>query len=235
MTQPIATPTEWETARKALLDKEKDLTRARDALSQARRELPWERVEKRYVFDGPKGEESLSDLFAGRSQLVVYHFMFAPEWEDGCKSCSFWADNFERNVFHLANRDATMVAISRAPYAKLRAFQERFGWTFKWLSSGRNEFNYDYRVSFRPERGGQVYNFRAKQSAMTDLPGISVFARDAEGAVFRTYSTFGRGIEGANAGFGLLDLLPKGRDEHYQPGENPMTWVRLRDRVDAPA
>jgi predicted dithiol-disulfide oxidoreductase (DUF899 family) len=229
MTHTIATPTDWENARKALLAKEKDLTRARDALSQARRALPWERVEKHYVFDGPDGEESLADLFAGRSQLVVYHFMFAPEWEDGCKSCSFWADSLERNVFHLAHRDATLVAISRAPYPKLRAFQQRFGWTFKWLSSGRSEFNYDYRVSFRPERGAQIYNFAPKHSTTTDLPGISVFARDADGSVFRTYSAYGRGIEPANAAYGLLDLLPKGRDEQLERGQNPMTWVRLRD------
>jgi predicted dithiol-disulfide oxidoreductase (DUF899 family) len=184
------------------------------------------------VFDGPSGEESLADLFAGRSQLLVYHFMFAPDWSDGCKSCSFWADNFERNVLHLAHRDATMVAISRAPVGKLQAFQKRFGWTFKWLSSGRTDFNYDYRVSFEPDQPNAIYNFKPKTSKTTDLPGISAFYRDAEGAIFRTYSTFGRGVEQMNAAFSYLDLLPKGRDEEQGKG---MAWLRLRDQYDVPA
>jgi predicted dithiol-disulfide oxidoreductase (DUF899 family) len=231
MKHEIVSPAEWEEARKALLVKEKELTRARDALSAARRALPWERVSKRYAFDGAAGEETLGDLFAGRSQLIVYHFMFAPEWEAGCKSCSFWADNFERNVIHLAHRDATMVAISRAPIEKLLAFQKRLGWTFKWVSSGRSDFNHDYRVSFEPGQTGQVYNFAPKSSKMTDLPGISVFTRDAEGSIFRTYSAYARGVEMVNAAFHYLDLLPKGRDE----GERPMAWLRLRDAYDVPA
>ena len=232
MKHQIVSPAEWEQARKALLVKEKELTRARDALSAARRDLPWERVDKRYVFDGPNGEETLADLFAGRSQLIVYHFMFAPEAAAGCKGCSFWADNFERNVVHLEHRDATMVAISRAPYDKLRAAQERFGWTFKWLSSGRTDFNYDYRVSFERGQDGQVYNFVPKKSEAADLPGISVFYRDASGSIFRTYSTYARGLEPMNAAFGYLDLLPKGRDE--EPGHG-MAWLRLRDQYDATA
>jgi predicted dithiol-disulfide oxidoreductase (DUF899 family) len=232
MKHAIVSPAEWEKARKALLAKEKELTRARDALSQARRELPWERVEKRYVFDGPKGEETLSELFAGRSQLIVYHFMFAPEWAAGCKSCSFWADNFERNVIHLAHRDATMIAISRAPVEKLLAFQKRLGWTFKWVSSGRSDFNYDYRVSFEAGKPGQIYNFAPKTSAASDLPGISVFYRDGDGSIYRTYSTYTRGIEMMNAAFSYLDLLPKGRDEEAQ---RAMSWLRLRDEYDVPA
>lgn len=232
MKHQVVSPGEWEHARKALLAKEKELTRARDALSQARRDLPWERVEKRYVFDGPNGPETLEELFAGRSQLIVYHFMFAPDWAAGCKSCSFWADNFERNALHLAHRDATMLAISRAPVEKLRAFQQRFGWTFKWVSSGRTDFNYDYRVSFEPSQPNAVYNYAPKTSKTTDLPGISVFYRDTDGAIYRTYSTFGRGIEPMNAAFQYLDLLPKGRDE--QPGQ-AMAWLRLRDQYDVPA
>jgi predicted dithiol-disulfide oxidoreductase (DUF899 family) len=229
MKHEVVSPTEWENARKALLVKEKQLTRARDALSKARRELPWERVEKRYVFDGPNGEETLSELFAGRSQLIVYHFMFAPEWAAGCKSCSFWADNFERNVVHLAHRDATMVAISRAPIEKLLAFQRRFGWTFKWVSSGRSDFNYDYRVSFEEDKGDQIYNFAPKAMELSDLPGISVFYRDADGSIYRTYSTYARGVEMVNAAYHYLDLLPKGRDEE---GQRPMSWLRLRDEYD---
>lgn len=232
MKHEIVGPAEWEEARKALLVQEKQLTRAHDALSAARRALPWERVEKQYVFDGPNGEETLGELFAGRSQLIVYHFMFAPEWATGCKSCSFWADNFERNVIHLAHRDATMIAVSRAPIEKLRAFQERLGWTFKWVSSGRSEFNYDYRVSFAADKAGQIYNFAPKTAEISDLPGISVFYRDDDGRIYRTYSTYGRGIEMMNAAYQYLDLLPKGRDEQ---AERPMSWLRLRDDYDASA
>ncbi len=173
MKHDIVSPEAWETARKDLLIKEKQLAHARDEVSRARRALPWERVEKPYVFDGPNGEETLSSLFAGRSQLLVYHFMFAPEWEAGCKSCSFWADNFERNVVHLAHRDATMIAISRAPVEKLLAFQKRMGWTFTWVSSGRSSFNYDYRVSFEPGKPDPIYNYKPKTSNTSDLPGIS--------------------------------------------------------------
>ncbi len=231
MKHAVVTPAEWETARMELLAKEKELTRARDALSRARRELPWERVEKRYVFDGPNGEETLSDLFGGRSQLIVYHLMFAPDWAAGCKSCSFWADNFERNVLHLAHRDATMIAVSRAPLSKLEAFKKRFGWTFKWVSSGRSDFNFDYRVSFEPGRGEAIYNFAPKTSSAPELPGISVFYKGEDGALYRTYSTFGRGVELGNAAFQYLDLLPKGRDEEGL--DYPMAWLRLRDEYDA--
>jgi predicted dithiol-disulfide oxidoreductase (DUF899 family) len=222
---------DWERARKALLAKEKELTHARDALAKARRELPWERVEKRYVFDGPAGEETLADLFQGRSQLIIYHFMFDPEWNAGCKSCSFWADNFERNVVHLAHRDATMCAVSRAPLAKLTAFQKRLGWTFRWLSSGRSDFNQDFHVSFDPGQKDASYNYMPKTGPMTELPGISVFYREPAGDVFHTYSTYGRGLDMMNAAYHYMDLLPKGRDEESLPGT--MAWLRLRDSYDA--
>jgi predicted dithiol-disulfide oxidoreductase (DUF899 family) len=222
---------EWLDARMRLLAKEKEFTQLRDELSQARRDLPWERVDKNYVFDGPNGAESLTELFGGRSQLIVYHFMFNPEWEAGCKSCSFWADSFERNVVHLNHRDVTLVAISRAPLGKIEAFRKRMGWTFKWLSSAANDFNFDYQVSFRPEQlatGEVYYNYRQRKSSMTDLVGISVFYRDAGGDVFHTYSCYERGVDMMNAAYHYLDLVPKGRDE----GGRTQFWVRHRDSYD---
>jgi predicted dithiol-disulfide oxidoreductase (DUF899 family) len=222
---------EWLDARMRLLAKEKEFTQLRDELSQARRDLPWERVDKNYVFDGPNGAESLAELFGGRSQLIVYHFMFNPEWEAGCKSCSFWADSFERNVVHLNHRDVTLVAISRAPLGKIEAFRKRMGWTFKWLSSAANDFNFDYQVSFRPEQlatGEVYYNYRQRKSSMTDLVGISVFYRDADGEVFHTYSCYERGVDMMNAAYHYLDLVPKGRDE----GGRTQFWVRHRDSYD---
>jgi predicted dithiol-disulfide oxidoreductase (DUF899 family) len=238
----VVTPEEWTRARVELLAREKEFTRLRDALSQARRELPWERVAKDYVFDGPRGKARFADLFAGRSQLAVYHFMFAPDWEAGCKSCSFWADNFERNAVHLAARDVTMAAVSRAPMAKIEAFKKRMGWSFDWYSSGGNDFNYDYHVSFTPEeaaKGEGYYNYgRHRHGAATDLPGISVFFRDAGrnkdgdenknggGAIYHTYSTFERGLDMMNAAYHYLDLVPMGRNEDP---DHPMAWVRHRD------
>jgi predicted dithiol-disulfide oxidoreductase (DUF899 family) len=229
----VVSPSEWIEARKQLLVKEKELTHARDAVSAARRELPWVRVEQKYAFDGPNGEATLAELFAGRSQLVVYHFMFDPSWKDGCKSCSWWADNFERNVLHLAHRDVTLVAISRAPLEKLVGYAKRFGWTFPWYSSARTDFNFDYHVSFDPSRGGeQTYNFQPKTNAMTELPGISVFYRDDDGEVFHTYSAYSRGLDMLNAGYHYLDLVPRGRDEATSGN---MGWLRRRDEYDAPA
>jgi len=225
----IVSHDEWIEARKQLLAKEKEFTRLRDQLSAQRRDLPWERVDKPYVFDGPGGKEALPQLFAGRSQLVVYHFMFAPEQETPCKSCSFWADNFERNVVHLAHRDVTMMAVSRAPLAKLEAFKRRMGWTFKWVSSGGCDFNQDYQVSPRPEqraKGETFYNYVPLKSSMADLPGISVFYKDADGAVFHTYSCYARGLDMMNVAYQYLDLVPKGRDES---GPHAMAWVRYRD------
>ncbi len=221
---------EWIAARKQLLAKEKEFTRLRDQLSEQRRALPWERVEKDYVFEGPKGKESLVQVFDGRSQLAVYHFMFAPEAEVPCKSCSFWADNFNGITAHLNQRDVTFVAISRAPLAKLQAFAKRLGWSFKWLSSAGSDFNYDYNVSFRPEdlAGGKaVYNYGPNGMNMSDLPGISVFSKDAEGQVFHTYSCYARGLDMLNNTYHYLDLVPKGRDETGLP--HTMAWVKFRD------
>jgi len=226
---PIATPDEWEAARKQLLAKEKEFTRLRDQLSQARRELPWLPVVKPYVFDGPAGKETLAQLFDGRSQLVIYHFMFGPDWDVGCKSCSFWADNFERNVVHLAARDVTLIAVSRAPFEKLDAFRKRLGWTFKWVSSGGNDFNFDYHVSFTPEElaGETYYNYAWSKSSMSERPGISVFYREGSD-VFHTYSCYERGVDMMNAAYHYLDLVPKGRDEGGL--DFTMAWVRRHDQ-----
>lgn len=218
---------EWLAARQALLEREKAFTKARDELSRARRELPWERIDKPYVFDAAEGEVSLSDLFAGRSQLLVYHFMFGPEAKVGCKSCSFWADNIERNVIHLAHRDVSFVAISRGQLANLLAFQQRMGWSFRWVSSARTEFNFDFQVSFDSTRTEDTYNYAKKTFGGSELPGISVFAKNEAGEVFHTYSTYGRGLDMVNAGYHLLDLVPKGRDEEGLP--SPMAWLRHRD------
>lgn len=220
---------EWIAARKRLLAKEKEFTRLRDQLSEQRRALPWERVDKDYVFEGPKGKESLAQVFDGRNQLIVYHFMFAPE-EDPCESCSFWADNFNGIVAHLNQRDVTFVAISRAPLPKLQAFAKRLGWSFKWLSSGGSDFNYDYHVSFRPGdvgKGGASYNYMPTETTMSDLPGISVFFKGAEGQVFHTYSCYARGLDMLNTAYHYLDLVPKGRDEGGL--SFTMEWVRFRD------
>ena len=226
----VVTPEAWGAAREQLLAKEKEFTRLRDQLSQARRDLPWVRVTKQYLFDGPEGKQTLGQLFNDHSQLVVYHFMFDPDWEAGCKSCSFWADNFNGIVPHLNQRDVTFVAISRAPLAKLQAFAKRLGWSFKWLLSSGGDFNYDYNVSFTPEElacGSAIYNYTANKMNMTELPGISVFFKDAEGSVFHTYSCYARGIDMLNTAYHYLDLVPKGRDEAGLP--HAMAWVRLRD------
>ncbi len=224
-----ASRAEWLAARKTLLAKEKELTKLRDELSEARRRLPWVKVPADYVFDHPDGKRTLSELFGDKSQLVIYHFMFDPSWEAGCKSCSFWADNFERSVVHLAHRDVNLVAVSRAPLAKLRAFAKRLGWSFEWVSSFENQFNYDFGVSFTPEqveKGSVEYNFVEQKAYGGELPGISVFFKDPDGAVFHTYSTYGRGLDMMNATYHYLDLVPKGRDE---ANTGNMGWLRLRD------
>jgi predicted dithiol-disulfide oxidoreductase (DUF899 family) len=226
----VVTKDAWIAARKQLLAKEKEFTRLRDQLSEQRRQLPWERVDKDYAFDGPDGKESLAQVFDGRSQLVVYHFMFAPEAEVPCKSCSFWADNFNGIIAHLNQRDVTFVAISRAPLPKLQAFAKRLGWSFKWLSSGDSDFNYDYNVSFRLEdlAGGKaIHNYGPNRMTMSDLAGISVFFRDAEGQVFHTYSCYARGLDMLNNAYHYLDLVPKGRDEAGLA--HSMAWVKFRD------
>jgi predicted dithiol-disulfide oxidoreductase (DUF899 family) len=229
----IVSQEEWLEARKRLLTQEKESTRLRDRLSQQRRELPWVRVEKNYVFDGVPGKETLADLFEGRSQLVVYHFMFAPDWKEGCRSCSFWADGFNAIGVHVIHRDVTMVAISRAPIEKLEAFKRRMGWTFKWVSSGDNDFNYDYQVSFTPqELENEVeYNYTQQKTETPDLPGVSVFYRDSNGDIFHTYSAYSRGIDILNPAYNYLDLVPKGRDEAEL--EWPMAWLRYHDQYES--
>jgi predicted dithiol-disulfide oxidoreductase (DUF899 family) len=226
----IVTHEDWIAARRGLLAREKEFTRLRDELSRVRRELPWERVAKAYVFATSAGRQTLADLFEGRSQLVVYHFMFAPEWETGCKSCSFWADNFNGIVAHLKQRDVTLVAISRAPLEKLQAQARRLGWTFKWVSSAGNDFNLDHQVSFTPEalaRGESTYNYAPRKVSTPDLPGVSVFFKDMDGTIYHTYSAYSRGIDILNTAYNYLDLVPKGRDEAGLP--HPMAWVKLRD------
>jgi predicted dithiol-disulfide oxidoreductase (DUF899 family) len=216
---------EWIEARKALLGKEKEFTRLRDELSAQRRALPWEAVNKEYVFEGPQGKETLPELFEGRSQLVVYHFMFGPDDEVGCKSCSFWADNFNPNVVHLNARDVSFAAISRAPLEKLAAYRERMGWTFKWASSAGNDFD----ASFTPEDLEKpVYNYGTLQPRVQEREGMSVFFRDESGKVFHTYSSYARGIDLLNTAYNYLDLVPKGRDE----GGRSQYWVRRHDEYE---
>ena len=231
----IVSREQWIAARKAHLEHEKEFTKARDRLSEERRALPWVKLEKTYSFDGPAGKVTLADLFKARRQLVVQHFMFAPDWNEGCKSCSFWADGFERMIPHLAARDTTLVAVSRAPLAKLEAFRARMGWTFDWYSSAASDFNYDYAVSFTSDEirsGANIYNFGTSGFGVEEAPGISVFYRDEQGSIFHTYSCFARGLDMMNAAYHYLDLTPLGR--HEEGLLYPMDWLRLRDQY-APA
>jgi predicted dithiol-disulfide oxidoreductase (DUF899 family) len=228
-TQEVVSHEDWVEARKALLAEEKAFTRQRDALSRARRALPWERVEASYVFDGPDGEETLADLFADKGQLIVYHFMLGPGWQEGCKSCSFLADHFDPAVVHLAHRDVTLLAVSRAPYAEIAAFKERMGWRFKWVSSFGTAFNQDYHVSFSEDalQAGEVYyNYAMTQFPSTEAPGLSVFRKDG-GEIFHTYSCYARGLDMLITAYNYLDLVPEGRDE--QDLAFTMEWVRLHD------
>ncbi len=223
----------WIEARKALLAKEKEFTRMRDAISEERRKLPWERVNKEYVFDGPGGKETLADLFDGRSQLLVYHFMYGPDWTEGCKSCSFLADHFNPAIPHLRQRDVTMVAVSRAPLEILEAFKKRMGWSFKWVSSLGNDFNRDYQVSFTEEeleKGDVYYNYARQGFPSTEAPGVSVFYKDENGEVFHTYSSYQRGLDMFITAYHYLDLVPKGRDEGGL--SYTMEWLRLHDEYD---
>lgn len=229
-THEIMDRPEWLRRRLQLLEREKAFMRAKDDLARERRSLPWVRLNKEYVFQGPNGPRSLADSFGTRSQLLVYHLMFAPGWEAACKNCSFWADHFDACLPHLSQRDAAFVAISRAPLAKLQAYAKRLGWRFEWLSSGETDFNYDFGVSFRAEdlaAGKAIYNYAPADSDESDSPGFSVFYKDPDGAIFHTYSTYGRGIELANGTYQLLDLLPKGRDEDRL--RFSMSWVRRHD------
>lgn len=221
---------EWVAARKSLLDKEKEFTRARDALSREQRSIPWERVEKDYLFDSPGGKESLAALFDGRSQLIVYHFMYGSDWGEGCKSCSFLADHFNPAIVHLNQRDVSMVAVSRAPLATLDAFKRRMGWTFKWLSSEGSDFNRDFHVSFTQDEvdsGKAYYNYGPNGFAVTEAPGASVFYKDADGALFHTYSVYARGLDIFMNAYNWLDIVPKGRDEDDL--SYGMEWLRLHD------
>jgi predicted dithiol-disulfide oxidoreductase (DUF899 family) len=224
---------EWLVARKKLLAREKQLTRERDAIAAERRQLPWVKVERNYVFDSPSGKKTLSDLFDGKSQLIVYHLMFGPEWEEACPSCSFNMDHTDGALVHLAERDVSFAAISRAPYPKIAAFKKRMGWRFNWVSSNANEFNDDYRVVFTKEElatGRVDHNFNLEVFPGTDAPGISVFFKDQNGAIFHTYSAYARGTETTMNTYNYLDYVPKGRDEDGLAFT--MSWLRHHDRYD---
>jgi predicted dithiol-disulfide oxidoreductase (DUF899 family) len=230
----IASQEEWLAARKQHLSREKEFTRLRDELSRQRRELPWVRVEKRYVFDGPDGKETLADLFDGRSQLIVVHFMFGPGWEEGCKSCSFRADHLDGSIAHLAHRDVTLVVLSRAPLPQIEAFKKRMGWRFKWVSSYGIDFNFDFHVSFTKDdmaKGKVYYNYDMRGFGAEEAPGTSVFYKDGSGDVFHTYSCYGRGDDMLIGAYHYLDLVPKGRDEDALAFT--MAWVRHHDRYGA--
>jgi predicted dithiol-disulfide oxidoreductase (DUF899 family) len=223
---------EWLNARLAHLAAEKDFTRQRDELSRQRRELPWERVETNYVFEGPNGPQTLGDLFAGRGQLIVYHFMFGPEWEEGCKSCSFLADHLDATRIHLAHRDVTFAVVAQAPMARIAEFQKRMGWRFPWVSAFANSFQRDYGVHFtKEELAGEVdYNYGKTKFGAEEAPGLSVFCRDEAGEIFHTYSTYARGLDGLVGTYQLLDLVPKGRDEDGLAFS--MSWVRHHDKYE---
>jgi predicted dithiol-disulfide oxidoreductase (DUF899 family) len=226
----VVSENEWLAARKSLLVKEKKFTRARDQLNRQRRELPWVKVTQDYVFDGPHGRETLAELFGGKRQLVVYHFMFGPDWDQGCAHCSFWADHFDGTLFHLGRRDTSLVVISRAPLRKIAAFKQRMGWKFKWVSSLKNTFNFDYQVSFTPEemrRGIVFYNYVNDEPIAEEREGVSAFYKDRKGEIYHTYSAYARGIDMLNATYHFLDLTAKGRDENP---ERTQDWVRYRDR-----
>ena len=229
----VVSPAEWLTARKQLLAKEKEFTRLRDELSRQRREMPWEKIEKKYVFEGAKGKETLADLFDGRSQLIVYHFMFGPGWKEGCPSCSFLADSFDGATIHLAHRDTTFVVISRATLPEIEAFKKRMGWKFKWVSSNGSDFNYDFRVSFKKQdlpAKKPNYNYETISFSGEEAPGASFFFRK-DGDVFHTHSTYARRLDIMLPTYNWLDMTAKGRDE---AGMKPhaMAWVRHHDRYD---
>ena len=227
--KPVVTREEWTRARKELLAREKAFTRERDAISAARRQLPMVKVEKKYVFEEPGGTRTLDDLFAGKRQLVVYHFMMGPTWDEGCKSCSLIADHFEPSVVHLAARDTSLVAISHAPLAKIEPFKKRMGWTFRWLSSANSDYNFDYHVSVRPEEVGAEleYNYEKVRFPSEERPGLSVFLRE-DGVTYHTYSTYGRGLDLLIGAYNYLDLTPLGRQE--EGVKQGMAWVRHHDR-----
>lgn len=234
---PVVSRDRWVSERKALLAREKELTRLHDQIARERRALPWVRVEKDYTFDAPGGRRTLAELFDGRQQLLVQHFMFGPGWEQGCPSCSFMADHIDGMTVHLAHRDVTLCVVSRAPLADIERFRRRMGWRFTWVSSHASDFNHDFGVTFTPseQAGGEVYyNYRRQPFPSEEAPGISVFYKDGTDRIFHTYSAYGRGVEVMMGTYALLDLTPKGRDEHNPA--YPMDWVRHHDRYEpAPA
>jgi len=229
----IVSREEWMVARKKLLAKEKQLTRERDAIAAERRQLPWVKIEKNYIFDTASGSRTLADLFDGRNQLIVYHFMFGPDWNEGCPSWSFNKDHTDGALVHLAERDVSFVGVSRAPSSKIEAFKKRMGWKFNWVSSFGSDFNYDFQASFTPEqiaRGKVEYNFDLVEFPSAEGPGVSVFYKDTEGNIFHTYSAYARGGEGTINTYNYLDLVPKGRDEDGLPFT--MAWLRHHDRYE---
>ena len=221
---------DWIAARKALLDKEKEFTRLRDELAAERRRLPWEKVEKDYVFEGPDGKESLSELFANKKQLLIYHFMFGPDWEEGCPSCSFWADNYNGVDVHLAHRDTTLIAVSNTSLGKINAYKDRMGWNFKWVSSMGSEFNRDFNVTFTEEemqQGEMYYNYRMTKFPASEAPGFSAFIRDGAD-IYHTYSTYARGLDILNGAYHMLDMTALGR---HEDGKG-MAWLRRKDQYE---
>lgn len=230
-THSVVSQQQWLEARKQLLIKEKEFTRLRDQLSVERRALPWVKIDKDYIFESAHGKQTLSDLFDGRSQLMVYHFMLGPDWQEGCPSCSFWADNFNGIDVHLEHRDITFISVSRAGYEQLAAYQKRMGWDFKWVSSLHSDFNYDLGVSFtadEKERNEVTYNYQKAPYRVDELPGVSVFCKNEQGEIFHTYSTYARGLDILNGAYNYIDLTPKGRDE----GNGIMNWLRRHDQYD---
>lgn len=233
MQHMIVSQDEWLAVRKALLAKEKEFSKARDQLSAARRDLPWVKVEKNYLFDGPAGKEPLADLFGGKSQLIVYHFMLGPGWKEGCPSCSFLADHFDGAAVHLAQRDVSFVVVSRAPRAEIEAYKKRMGWKFKWVSSFGSDFNHDFQVSFTPEQiasGELYYNYTVGKFPSEEAPGLSAFIKNEAGETFHTYSAYARGLDILIGAYNFLDMAPKGRDEDGLAWS--MAWVRHHDRYD---
>ncbi len=233
MKNAVVSHDEWVEARLALLAKEKEFTRLRDELSRQRRGLPWETVTKDYEFEGPNGPMKLSDLFDGRSQLIIYHFMYGPDWEAGCPSCSFLADHFNPAVVHLNHRDVSFAVVSKAPIDILEAYKKRMGWDFLWLSSYENSFNRDYNVSFTEEeieRGDAYYNYKEKGFPSTEAPGVSVFYKDRDGKIYHTYSAYERGLDMFITAYHYLDIVPKGRDEDEL--SYTMEWLRRHDEYD---
>lgn len=231
MAHPVVSKDEWLAARRDLLVREKEMTRARDRLNEARRALPWVRVDEDYAFDTPSGRRTLAQLFDGRSQLLIYHFMLAPGWEAGCEGCSFFADHIDGALQHFIHADASLVVVSRAPLDEIERYRKRMGWNFPWVSSFGSDFNYDFQASFHDEEleaGEITYNFRrTKPFGVSELHGISVFAKGEDGQVYHTYSTYARGCEQTIGTLMLLDLMPKGRNE-----ESTMNWVRRHDEYE---